>query len=223
MTLERRMQALLDLVEDDRRTRCDAIGAEAQARARAALAEAHREARARMREAFAEERRRAAERLAAARAKVATHRRHAEQRRGAALLEAGLARLPATLERHWRSAPARGAWIDAVVSRALEVLPHAAWRIAHPPGWSRAEQEALAARIAAVTGSAPAFAADERIAAGLRIASGGIVVDGTLAGVLADRSAVGARLLGVLEARGALTRPAAPAPLARHGVPANAA
>jgi hypothetical protein len=201
MTLERRMQALLDLVEEDRRARCDAIAVEAEGRARTALADAHREARDRMRDAFAEERRHAAERLASARAQLATQRRHAEQRRAAALLEAGLANLPAVLEQRWHDVRTRGAWIDAVVERASAVLPHDAWRVAHPVYWPTAEQQVMAARVAGVTGVAPEFTVDARIAAGLRIAANGIVVDGTLAGLMADRSAVGARLLGLLELR----------------------
>jgi len=199
MTLEGRMQALLALVEDDRTQRCDAIATEAQSRAGAALREAHREARARVRDAFAEERRRAEHELAAARAKLATQRRHAEQRRAAQLLEAGLARLPTAFAKRWDDATTRSTWIDAILAHAEAVLPRTAWRVVHPAGWDPAEMSAVAARIAALTNAAPAFAADARIAAGLRVSAGGIVVDGTQAGLLADRAAVGARLLGVLE------------------------
>ncbi len=221
MTLERRAQALLDLVEDDRRVRCEAIAAEAHGRRRAALDEAHREARERMRTAFEEERKRAAERLAAARAKLATHRRHAEQRRAAALLEAGLARLPATLERRWRAAATRAAWIDAIALRACEVLPRSGWRIAHPVTWPASEQRTLAARVSAVTGTAPDFLPDARISAGLRVTAAGIVVDGTLAGLTADRSVVGARLLGVLE--GTRTSPPGASKACDTASPASAA
>lgn len=199
MTLEGRMQALLALVEEDRAQRCDAIATEAQSRAGASLRDAHREARVRVRDAFAEERRRAEHELAAARAKLATQRRHAEQRRAAQLLEAGLAHLPAALERRWHDPATRSAWIDAIVARAEAVLPRTAWRVVHPAGWDAAEMSAVAARIAALTNAAPAFVPDARIAAGLRVTAGGIVVDGTQAGLLADRAAVGARLLGVLE------------------------
>ncbi len=55
MTLERRTQALLDLVEDDRRAQCAAIAAQAERQAAAALDQARTEARRRVREAFAEE------------------------------------------------------------------------------------------------------------------------------------------------------------------------
>lgn len=200
MTLVSRTQALLDLVEDDRRTRCAAIAGDAHERARALLAQAHGEARTRMREAFAEERKRADERLAAARAKLATRRRHAEQRRAAALLALGLARLPDSLQRRWRDAATRTLWIDAALDAALAVLPHERWRIAHPDDWPAQEQQAVRERITEWGSLPPEMIAEARIAAGLRISAKGIVVDGTLTGVTADRRTIGARLLGLLEA-----------------------
>lgn len=198
MTLHSRTQALLDLVEDDRRVRCDAIADEAHERAQALLGQACAEARARVREAFAEERKRAHERIAAATAMLATRRRQAEQRRAAALLALGLARLPEALAHLWRDAPTRAAWVDAVLASALGVLPHTPWRIAHPDDWPAGERQAALARVTAGHHAELEFVADPRIAAGLRISANGIVVDGTLAGVVADRRAIGARLLGLL-------------------------
>ena len=197
MTLETRVVALLELVEDDRRARCEAIAAAARQRSDALLAEAHATARTQVREAFAVERKRAAERLAAARAGLATRRRLYEQQRAAALLAAGLARLPDALRARWRDDAARAAWVDAVARAAAAALPRDGWRIAHPVDWADAERTALAARLAREP--APAFAGDAAITAGLRVAAGGIVVDGTLAGLTADRAAIGARLLGLVE------------------------
>ena len=56
MSVDRQTQALLDLVEADRRQKCHAILSEAQGRASAVLEQAHADARARMRNAFQEER-----------------------------------------------------------------------------------------------------------------------------------------------------------------------
>ena len=197
MTLERRAEALLALVEGDRQAKCDAVLAEANQRARALLAQAHADARAQVRAAFAEERARAAAAVAAARARLATRRRLYAQQRAAALLAAGLARLPGVLRDAWRDEALRAAWVDAVVASALSALPRNAWRIAHAPGWSAAEQQAVAARLAPA--DRPAFAADAAIDAGMRISAGGNVIDGTLAGIVADRATIGARLLGLLE------------------------
>ena len=199
MTLERREQALLDLVEGDRCVQCEALLAEARTRAATLVGESRAEARVRVRDAFAEERRRTHDRVAAALAKLQTRRRLHEQQRAAALLELGWRRLPAALQARWRDGDARRAWIDAVVAAASRALPRVEWRIAHDPGWPVAEREAFGRRIAADIGVAPAFVADPAIVAGLRIAAGGNVVDGTLGGLIADRVEVGARLLRTLE------------------------
>jgi len=93
----------------------------------------------------------------------------------------------------------RRAWIDAVVTAALRVLPHGSWRIAHDPGWPSEEQHTVRVRIASELTGEPVFVSDARIAAGLRIAAGGNVLDGTLEGLVADRAEVGAKLMLELE------------------------
>jgi hypothetical protein len=199
MTLERRTQALLTLVESDRCAQCEGILAEARERASALLAQAHADARARMREAFAEERRHRQQRVAAALAKLQTRQRLHEQQRTAALLALGWQRLPDALRARWRDNRMRHLWVEAVVAVASRVLPRAQWHIAHGADWPAVEEPSISARIARDLGTAPAFIVDAGIAAGLRIASGGNVVDGTLAGLVADRVEVGAQLLRHLE------------------------
>jgi hypothetical protein len=199
MTLERRTRALLDLVEDDRRTQCEAILAAARGRASALLAQAHADSRSRMREVFAEERRRANERKAATLAKLQTRRRLHQQQRTAVLLALGWQRLPDALRHRWNDGNTRVIWVDAIVATAMRVLPRTQWRIDHGPDWPVAEQQAIGARISPDLEATPTFIANAGIAAGLRITSGGNVVDGTLAGLIADRVEVGAQLLRHLE------------------------
>ena len=199
MTLERRMQALLDLVEGDCSAQCETILSEARARAAALVAEARAEAHTRIREVFTEERRRARDRIAAAHAKLNTRLRLHDQQRPAALLELGWRRLPDALRGRWLDEPMRGTWIDAVVTASSRALPHAQWRIAHEPEWPPEEQQAVGRRIAAEVGVAPVFVADAGIVAGLRISATGNVCDGTQGGLLADRAEVGAHLLRHLE------------------------
>ena len=211
MTLEQRTQALLDLVEGERRTRSETLLAEAQGRAEVLVAQAHADARARIREAHAEERQRAQARIAAARANLQTRRRLHEQRRSTALLALGWQRLPSALRERWRDAASRRLWVDAVLTEAVRVLPRVPWRIVHGPGWAEPERQAVTSRLerradvgpdpAAVQAlSAVAWRADAGIEAGLRVEAGGNVVDGTLAGLVSDRDEIGARLLRQLEA-----------------------
>jgi hypothetical protein len=199
MTLARREEALLALVEGDRAAQCDAILAEARGRARALLDDARADALARVREVFAEERHRAHETMAAARAKLQTRRRLHDQHRTAALLALAWQRLPDALRERWRDDAARARWIDAILAVALQVLPRTQWRIVHGPDWPEGERKAILSRVAPQLDAAPAFDNDDGIVAGLRIAAGGNVVDGTLAGLVDDRAEVGARMLRHLE------------------------
>lgn len=199
MTIERRTQALLDLVEDDRRVQCESILDEARKRATALRAQAHADARIRMRETFAEERQRSQARVAAAQATFQTRRRLHEQRRATEMLALGWRRLPEALLAHWDDPASRQAWVDAIVAMAQRALPRTTWRIAHGPDWPIAEQQSLTTRITGAPDMAPTLVADHGITAGLRITAGGNVVDGTLAGLLDDRVEVGAQLLRHLE------------------------
>jgi hypothetical protein len=200
MTVDRQTQALLALVEADRAKKCDAIIKEARARAAALLDEAHADARRRMRAMFREEHERTDERVAAAEANLQTRERLALQRRAAALLAESWRRLPAELVRRWREPEARREWVGSVIASAREVLPRDGWTITHAPDWPAPERAALAHELAAVLPAPPQFIADPKIAAGLKVGARGNVIDSTLAGLLADRAAIGGELLRALEA-----------------------
>lgn len=199
MTLDRRTQALLDLVDVDQRTQCGAILTAAHSAAAELHAQARAAARTRIREAFADERRRAHERVASATARLQTRRRLHAQQRAATQLDLGWQRLPLALRERWREADGRRQWVDAVLATALAVLPHRQWQITHAPDWPEAEQRAVVARLLPKLDAPPTCVADADIAAGLKIDAGGNVVDATLAGLLGDRADVGSRLLRHLE------------------------
>lgn len=199
MSLDRQTEALLALVDADRERKCDAIVGEAKGRAAALLAEAHADARKRMRQMFHEERERMAQRVAAANARLSTRRRLADQQRAAAYLAAGWQRLPEELRRRWLDETTRRGWVAAVVARAHSVLAPGPWHIVHAADWPATERDALAAELVRGAGVAPTFRADDKVRAGLKIGVDGNVVDGTLAGLLIDRSEIGSRLLRELE------------------------
>lgn len=197
--IEQPARALLELIEADRARQCAALLGEAQRRAAAVRAQANAEARARLREVFADQRQRQHDQVAAATARLATRRRLHEQQRVAALLRLAWETLPGELRSLWQHLDTRAAWAERTAAAALAQLPHGAWRIVHAPDWPAAEQQALARRIADATGAAPRFEADAAVEAGLKVVAGGNVVDGTIAGLLADRADLEARLLHRLE------------------------
>jgi hypothetical protein len=200
MNVEQQARALLDLVEADRARRCAQILGDERSRAAALLSQAHADARVRMRQAFAEQRLRRRERIAAAQAQLATQRRLHEQQRNAALLRLAWQHLPGELLALWQRPDSRAAWAARVLHSARACMPRASWRIVHPADWPAPERQALAQQLVAEPGAAaPTFEADPAMVAGLKIVANGNVIDGTLAGLLADRAAIEARLLRRLE------------------------
>lgn len=201
MNLTERTRALLELVEAHRAARCAELLSAAREKARAMRKEAYREARARLHEALARERDRAGRATALAQAQLDTRVRQHRQREVSALLRAAENRLPGALARRWQDPPARARWAESVLADASAVLPEGPWEIRHPPDWPAAERERAAASLAPARRAAPRFTADASVRAGLLVRAGHNVVDGSAAGLLADRAAIGARLLAHLEER----------------------
>lgn len=198
MTLEARVQALLDLVEADRARRCEAIARDAQARVDATLAAARATALQRIRAAISEGRDRREATNAAAQAKLQTHRRLHDQRRAAALLAAAWQNVPDALYARWLDPVSRQAWISRVVDEARAAVGISPWRITHA-AMPENERERIACRLARDGVASPEWVFDGAIRAGLKVAAAGNVIDGTLEGLLTDRADIGARLLRHLE------------------------
>jgi hypothetical protein len=201
VNIEQQKRALLDLVEADRARQCAQIVGDAKARADAVLTQAHADARSRMRLAFDDQRQRRREQIAAAQARLATQRRLHEQQRTAALLRLAWDQLPGQLRALWQQPASRTAWVGHVLASARTRMPRGSWHLVHAPTWPAEEQQALAPAIVAASGAAPVFDTDATIAAGLKVLANGNAIDGTLAGLLADRPAIEARLLRQLEGR----------------------
>jgi hypothetical protein len=197
------MQALLDLVETDRAERCAAIEAESSQAARQLLREARRAARARLTEAVDVERRRLRESLAALEAMLATETRLAAQRRLRERLDEMWRQLPSALVSRWNDSASRREWVASVLEPARELLGRADCRIAHAPGWPEEERQEVTSAFAACGIAGIGFEECPGERAGLAVRADGNVVDGTLAGLLADRAAIGARLTEALAAEGA--------------------
>jgi len=197
------MQALLDLVETDRVARCAAIELESSQAARALAREARRAARARLTDVVGIERRRLRERFAALEAMLATETRLAAQRGLRERLDEMWHQLPSALVARWSDPASRREWVASVLEPARDLLGRPGWRIVHAPDWPEEERQEVAAAFAARGIAGIVFEEDPGARAGLAVRANGNVVDGTLAGLLADRSAIGARLTEALAAESA--------------------
>lgn len=198
-TVDSQMQAMLTLLEEDRRRQCDALIADAQARARGVLRQAQRDARARMRAAFAAERQRLDQQIKAAAARLQTERRLREQERLAQLLRLGWQMLPEALLERWQDPGRRRKWVAQAIDSAQRLLPREMWTLSVAPGWPAAEREQALQSVASRLGYMPDCSELAELQAGLLIIAAGNRLDATLGGLLADRAAIEARLLDYLE------------------------
>ena len=200
MTIESRVAALLEVVQAQRETNCRAQVEPARERARALLRQARRAARIRVHAVIAEERAACTTRIARAEAQLATRRRMVYQELARALLQEGHEQLAAALTRRWRDEASRRRWMQGALDRALAALPRGSWTVAGPATWTAEERRGAMQQLAA-NGVAAQCVDDASIDGGLRIASGNVVLDATLAGLLEDRAAVEGRLLSLIAER----------------------
>jgi len=190
-------RALLEVVDGNYREQVEAILAEAEDRSRVIVRDAHERARRGLRTAYLEARERAEERIITLQARAASRRRLHEQRRAAKILEAEWALLPKALVERWADSGMRHSWTLHAARAALDQLPREGWKIEHPADWMESERSEFEAEVASARVQPPVFAIDASIEAGLRIRAGHNIVDATLDGLLADREAIGARLLSM--------------------------
>jgi hypothetical protein len=196
MDADPRTELLLDTLRRYQEMRCREVDDAARAQARDIMRQARREGRARLHEALQAERKRAAERIRAAQARLETvtrQRRHAHARR---LTEAGWDLLAQALRARWADAHARRLWCEGLLRQAMETLRPGEWRIEHPADWKPEGLEALLDEVRATAGAEPVLAACDDVPIGLRVRARGACVDGTLAGVRAERMRIEAELLG---------------------------
>lgn len=197
MKLQARTAALLEAVETYRESGCRGHLEPARARARTLLTEARRAARGRVHAAIAEERAAFSAQVTRAQARLATRERMAHQHLLQVLLAEGGRELAGALAARWRLPASRREWIETALARALATLPRSVWTVTGPGGWPRDERDAAAAWLEA-HGVTASVAVEPDIEAGVRVVTGGVELDATLAGLLADRRAVEGRLLHML-------------------------
>lgn len=185
-----RYQELAALVASDRARRCAEAEARGREAARRLIAQARAEARRRAATVFGELRARAERDVRAAHAALETAHRRRRFAGERALLERGMQQLPQALLARWQDPEARRAWTRAVLEVAARLLPPGPRRIECPASLGAAERRALGETVLA----------QDDLEAGIRVRGELACVDGSLAGLLADRRVLEARLLAEAQA-----------------------
>ncbi len=198
MKVRDRERDLLKLIEEDRDRECGQLLKRAREEASELLRQTYRRERRDLHRRLVDERARARARIEAAAAEMATHRRQRADKAHFALLAAAWPRLRERLSARWLQPETRRCWADRHLAQALRILPHRAWTIRYAPGWSLQERQAFEEALARDLDDPPGFVEDPAIGAGFVIQTPGASLDASLEGLLADRRALEARLLGLL-------------------------
>jgi len=197
------LKHLLSVVEQRRSERCKKVLDEAQEQARQLIKQAHRDAQQRMHLELNEIRQKRRQQLVSAVARRQTRKRQRRQQADEELLTGSWLDLREALLQRWGDARMRLHWVEELVAQAASVLVDGHWVIEHPVDWPTQERSALQLRLQKQLDHTPHFRVKAAIGAGLCICAGGACVDGSVDGLLRERSAIEAvRLARINEHRG---------------------
>jgi hypothetical protein len=187
--LELQQQALLERVRTLAAETISAAEWDADAQIEEARRAARTEAHAQVRSAARAKRERVAERCRKAVAEAETRDRTRAFEVERELATRAVAALPAALTARWRDPTARLAWCSAAAALAARRFVARGWSVALAPGATDADRDAIV-RAAIACGATVEFGPVAGAAAGLTFSAGGVTVDATPDGLLADRASV---------------------------------
>lgn len=193
------LEGLLGYLEREAAAGCESVAERAEREAQTIVRQAYAEARRRVHEAVADDRRRLREAALQATAEVGTLERLQRQRRQLALLERAMRELRTELVTRWQAPEQRRVWLLSILKQGLRHLPKGDWRVEHGRVWGGEEVAAIRAAVQRVEGIDVSYRLREPIDAGLLVHAGGVILDGTIDGLLAFDESIRARLLAHLE------------------------
>jgi hypothetical protein len=189
------LSALMKLLEQSRNSHCSDTREQAQLQAAELRQRARKLARERVGKAALEERGRLEHEIRMAQAEVDTLKRKGARARDLALIASGHSMLEDALAERWREREARLGWAETALREAATVLLGREWILEHPADWPADERDRAIALGRESCGAALTAAPVDTLAMGLRIRSGGALVDMSIRGLLANSRAIEGALL----------------------------
>ncbi len=201
--VDAQVERLLDVVQSYHKEYCEAEKAKARQQAGGLIQQAHHDARKRMHQVVLDNRERIQQEIDVAKAKQQTEKKQRQYRCDQRLLKFALDKLQQMLVSRWQLPEQRRVWIEHILGIASTMLLTDDWRIEYPADCSVAEKQQLrecitkqtAKQTVKQTGQSSTLVVNRDISAGIRISSNGLVVDGTLSGLLVNRSRIEAEFL----------------------------
>ena len=197
--LSLQVDSILERLRQRKDSRCGELIRQAEAQARDLVQRHRRELYQRAHEAVDEERLRRGKTLQQTRHRIGAAEGQKVQALYADLLSRGWPELIAELEGRWQEPAARRAWCGKLLDDAARAFAAAVWTIEHPGDWTERDADWLTETLGERGIPIPKYRHDEASSAGLRIIHGTACLDGTIDGLLADRTGVEARLLAAWE------------------------
>lgn len=205
--VNRQVETLTGVLRQYKEQRCREILRKARARGDEVVGHSRRTARARVHEAVTEERLRRENALLEARQRLDTQARRQVQKNYRDLLGAAWPELHRELAARWARPETRAEWCELLLEEACHMLGGDGWIVEHPDpetgAWSPDDRRRLEDALADRNMWAVEFKVGPGFEAGLRIRRDGACLDGTIAGLLARRTAVEGRLIAHWEAAAA--------------------
>lgn len=195
-------KGLLRLLEEAGDRQCQELAGEAEQKIAGIRRKAFSEARQRVERAVEQERKRIAQALARVEAEIETAHRQHVLKHDAKLVTEGRDLLKHSLAERWQHPDARRGWAKALLDLANTVVIARDWQIDCPPDWPDSERQEVveaASRDCAAKVDVQTCAA---MTAGLRLICGGLVVDMSVEGLLADADGIDSALLALCEGLG---------------------
>ncbi len=194
------VDTLLEVVRKYQDEQCEKIFTQARQEARQIIRQAYRDARLRLHQYIFESRERMQKEIVAAKAKNHTIRKQLQHKADRLYLNQAWDMLEDKLITRWQNKEQRQRWVQKILVVALQVLPSQDWLVEHPDCWSEEEKhnlinQALQKYSKKSSGIAVNFAVSSDIIAGIRICAHGATVDGSLQGLLANRSRIESEFL----------------------------
>jgi len=188
--LELQVEGLMQRVARYRDERCAQLRQQATAQAHEILRSGRAEARASVHEAVVRERTRLEVGARQAEARAELEARQRAQQEIHDLLGHLWTELPGLLAARWQNEAQRRSWIEAALAETGALLSGRHWKIERGSGWPESETRAVQTLALERGARSVEWAQDECLDTGLRVRAGSVVVDASISGLLARRSAL---------------------------------
>lgn len=189
------VDALMELLEESRSANCREAIERAELQAAEFRRRARKQARERVRQAAHEERERLEHALRMAQAELDTEQRRRARQRDLELIRAGRTALQQALSARWHVAAGRRDWARVTLLEAQDVLLGREWTLEHPAAWPAAERDAALQFAREQCGATIVAEPADELDTGLRVRSGGALVDMSIPGLMANDRAIEGELL----------------------------